>query len=76
MNKNLNMRNLMNTNIRLFSATRFIIQIATLLTNNRVNRKGFHTLPNPVVPVKVWDNSDKQKLEILVENKGKSGIYM
>jgi hypothetical protein len=42
----------------------------------RINRKGFHTLPNPVVPVKVWDNPDKQKLEILRENKGKSGIYM
>jgi hypothetical protein len=72
MNKNLNMRNLMNTNIISFS-------LASKLQHclqNKINRKGLHTLPNPVVPVKVWDNSDKQKLEILEENKGKSGIYM
>jgi hypothetical protein len=31
---------------------------------------------NPIVPVKVWDNPDLQKLEILFENSGKSGIYM
>ncbi len=29
-----------------------------------------------IVPEKVWDNSDTQKLEILLENRGKSGIYM
>lgn len=31
---------------------------------------------NPIVPVKVWDNPDLQKLEILYENSGKPGIYM
>jgi hypothetical protein len=31
---------------------------------------------SPVVPVKVYENADLQKLGILAENKGKSGIYM
>jgi group I intron endonuclease len=33
-------------------------------------------LESIITPVKVWDNPDEQKLEILVENSGKSGIYM
>jgi group I intron endonuclease len=37
--------------------------------------KGLHTLPESVVPVRVYANVDTQKLEILKENKGKSGIY-
>src|SRR5258706_1670692 len=36
---------------------------------------GLHTLPESVVPVRVYANVDTQKLEILKENKGKSGIY-
>ena len=38
-----------------------------------MNRKGLHTLP--VVPIRVYENADIQKLEILKDNKGKSGIY-
>ena len=34
---------------------------------------GFHTSPLPAT--KVYENVDLQKLEILAENKGKSGIY-
>lgn len=37
-------------------------------------RKGLCTLP--VIPVKVYANADTQKLEILEENKDKSGVYM
>ena len=29
-----------------------------------------------LVPVKVWNNADTSKLEVLLETKGKSGIYM
>lgn len=29
-----------------------------------------------ITPLKVYDNADSQKLEILLENKGKTGIYM
>jgi group I intron endonuclease len=41
---------------------------------NKINRKGLHTLP--VVPIRVYENADIQKLEILKDNKGKSGIYL
>jgi hypothetical protein len=30
----------------------------------------------PGVPIKIYANSDVQKLEILSENKGKSGVYL
>lgn len=33
-------------------------------------------LESKIVPVQVWDDADKLKLEILEENRGKSGIYM
>jgi hypothetical protein len=36
---------------------------------------GLHTLPESVVPVRVYANVDTQKLEILKENKNKSGVY-
>jgi group I intron endonuclease len=42
---------------------------------HRINRRGFHTLPQPVTALKVYANADLQKLEILGDNKGKSGIY-
>lgn len=29
-----------------------------------------------IVPVKVWNNADTSKLEVLLETRGKSGIYM
>lgn len=29
-----------------------------------------------IVPTKEWGDADKLKLEILEENRGKSGIYM
>jgi hypothetical protein len=37
--------------------------------------KGLHTLPESVVSVRVYGNVDTQKLEILKENKNKSGVY-
>jgi hypothetical protein len=37
--------------------------------------KGLHTLPESVVPVRVYENADIQKAEIRKENKGKAGIY-
>jgi hypothetical protein len=42
---------------------------------HRISRRGFHTLPQPVTALKVYANADLQKLEILGDNKGKSGIY-
>lgn len=36
---------------------------------------GLHTLPESVVPVRVYANVDTLKLEILKENKNKSGVY-
>jgi len=37
--------------------------------------KGLHTLPESVVPARVYENADIQKAEIRKENKGKAGIY-
>jgi group I intron endonuclease len=48
------------------------IQVAS---PHKINRRGFHTLPQPATPLKVYANVDLQKLEIKEENKGKSGIY-
>jgi len=39
------------------------------------SRRGLHTLSQPSTPLKVYPNMDIQKLEIMEENKGKSGIY-
>jgi len=30
---------------------------------------------SPVVPVKIYANADKEKLQIISENKGKAGVY-
>jgi hypothetical protein len=35
----------------------------------------YHCLLSVVVPVKIYVNTDLNKLDILKENKGKSGIY-
>jgi len=37
--------------------------------------KFFSTNNSSIVPVKVYDNADSQKSEIVEENNGKSGIY-
>lgn len=34
-----------------------------------------YSTDNPVIPVKIYKNTDLDKLQILKENKGKSGIY-
>jgi hypothetical protein len=39
----------------------------------QTNRKGLHTLP--VVPVMIYTNAETQKISILSENQGKSGVY-
>jgi group I intron endonuclease len=31
--------------------------------------------PNPIIPIIIYDNADIQKLQVLEENKGKSGVY-
>ena len=66
------MNNLMTTNTIPFSLLPKLLHCL----QNQIYKKGFHTANNPVVPVKVYANADIQKLEILNENRGKSGIYM
>jgi len=39
----------------------------------QTNRRGFHTLP--VAPAMTYPNADLQKKQIMLDNKGKAGIY-
>ena len=66
------MNNLMTTNTIPFSLLPKLLHCL----QNKIYKKGLHTANNPVVPVKVYANADIQKLEILNENRGKSGIYL
>ena len=54
-----------NINLRLLKC----IRLNRLFSSN-------NSSPSSIIPLKVYDNADTQKLEILGENKGKSGIYM
>lgn len=47
-----------------------------LLAGNFSVKRFFSTNNSSIVPLKVYENADSQKLEILTENRGKSGIYM
>jgi hypothetical protein len=49
------------------------LQILTMRGWLKISGKGIHSLPNP--PVKVYNNADLQKKQILIENKEKSGVY-
>lgn len=45
-------------------------------THSKISlRRGLHTLPASVIPVKIYANVDVLKLNILTENKNKSGVY-
>lgn len=48
-------------------------QILTMRGWLKLSVRGLQTLSNP--PVKVYNNADLQKKQILIENKGKSGVY-
>lgn len=39
----------------------------------QTNRRGLHTLP--VAPAMTYPNADLQKKQIMLDNKGKAGIY-
>lgn len=45
-----------------------------LLAGNFSVKRFFSTNNSSIVPLKVYENADSQKLEILAENRGKSGI--
>jgi hypothetical protein len=38
-----------------------------------MNKKYLHSLP--IVPIKVYENADKEKVSIIADSKGKAGIY-
>jgi hypothetical protein len=42
----------------------------------KIQRKGLHTLASPVVPVKIYQNSELERKQIMQDNKGKSGVYV
>lgn len=67
---------------------KFLQSIGTFFsTNSKINltrraphiicpwRRGLHTLSGPLIPVKVYEDVEKQKREILSDNNGKPGIY-
>jgi hypothetical protein len=61
----------------------FLYNSLGIMNHSAVNNLGkqyFSTSSSPndpqIVPEKFYENADSQKLDILVENKGKSGIYM
>jgi len=49
------------------------LQLLTMRGWLKISVRGIHTLPNP--SVKVYNNADLQKKQILLENKEKSGVY-
>ncbi len=53
------------------------IQTVFFSTNTKIclRSKGLHTLSQPIIPVKIYANADILKLDILTQNKNKSGIY-
>ncbi|KAG0632579.1 hypothetical protein HOY80DRAFT_32312 [Tuber brumale] len=42
---------------------------------SKINRKGLHTGKNPVVPVIIYQDAELEKNQIMLDNKGKAGIY-
>nr|QBM09603.1 hypothetical protein [Dactylella sp.] len=46
------------------------------LTNSLNFYRFYSTTPNPIVPVKIYKNTDILKKAIIMENKSKSGIYL
>ena len=43
--------------------------------NNKLNTFSFSTNSRPIIPIKMYANADIQKLDILLDNKNKSGVY-
>jgi hypothetical protein len=47
---------------------------ATTLPSLSLNVRNYSTTV-PIVPIKIYRNADTDKLQIIIENKGKAGVY-